>query len=162
MTCILRFWRPAGPKIRIARFENQKVMLELGQEFILSNDYPYDKGTAQIVGIDYPELVTDCRPGDELLLDDGRIILEVVRIEGQNVYTTVTTGGELSNNKGINRRGGGLSAPSLTEKDKADIVLAAEIGVDFVAVSFPRYGRDMEEARRLVREAGSSAGSLPR
>jgi pyruvate kinase len=146
-----------GPKIRIARFENQKVMLELGQEFILSNDYPYDKGTAQIVGIDYPELVTDCRPGDELLLDDGRIILEVVRIEGQNVYTTVTSGGELSNNKGINRRGGGLSAPSLTEKDKADIMLAAEIGVDFVAVSFPRYGRDMEEARRLVQEAGSSA-----
>ncbi len=146
-----------GPKIRIARFENQKIVLEPGQPFILSNDHPYEKGNEKIVGIDYPELVTDCRPGDELLLDDGRIILEVIRIEGQNVHTVVTSGGELSNNKGINRRGGGLSAPSLTEKDKADILLAAEIGVDYVAVSFPRYGRDMEEARRLVRAAGSDA-----
>ncbi|MBO1112626.1 pyruvate kinase [Bordetella petrii] len=146
-----------GPKIRIARFADKQVVLRAGQPFCLSNSHPKDAGDASIVGIDYPELVQDCRPGDELLLDDGRVVLMVDRITGDSVHTTVTVGGPLSNNKGINRRGGGLSAPSLTDKDRADILVAAELNLDYVAVSFPRYGRDIDEARQLVRAAGSEA-----
>lgn len=146
-----------GPKIRIARFADKRVTLTVGQRFTLSNSHPKDAGTASIVGIDYPELARDCAAGDELLLDDGRVVVRITGIEGDAVHTVVTVGGPLSDNKGINRRGGGLSAPSLTDKDRADILLAAEIGVDYVAVSFPRYGRDIDEARQLVRAAGSPA-----
>jgi pyruvate kinase len=146
-----------GPKIRIARFADKQVLLRVGQSFILSKTWSKDQGNASIVGIDYPDLVRDCRPGDELLLDDGRVVLRVERIENSEVHTVVTVGGPLSDNKGINRRGGGLSAPSLTDKDRADIKLVAELGLDYVAVSFPRYGHDIEEARKWVRAAGSQA-----
>lgn len=146
-----------GPKIRIARFREGKVELSEGARFVLSNGYPQDEGTDQVVGIDYPELPQDCRPGDELLLDDGRIVLRVIEVKGEDVHTEVIEGGVLSNNKGINRRGGGLSAPSLTPKDHDDIRLAAELDLDYVAVSFPRYGEDIEQARALVRAAGSRA-----
>ncbi|MFV9474967.1 pyruvate kinase [Advenella sp. RU8] len=146
-----------GPKIRIARFLNNHVMLQTGQPFILSNTHPHHAGTEHIVGIDYPALLTDCQAGDELLLDDGRIVLEITSIEGQEVHTRVLAGGVLSNNKGINRKGGGLSAPSLTSKDKEDIKLAAEIQADYIAVSFPRYGNDIEQARQLAQQAGSHA-----
>ncbi|QII86667.1 pyruvate kinase [Bordetella hinzii] len=146
-----------GPKIRIARFADKQVTLLAGQAFTLSRSYPKDAGNASIVGIDFPELVHDCRPGDELLLDDGHIVLQVDRVEGDEVHTTVVVGGALSNNKGINRRGGGISAPSLTDKDREDIRLAAELALDYVAVSFPRYGHDIDEARALVRAAGSEA-----
>ena len=146
-----------GPKIRIARFAEGKILLPVGATFTLSNSHPKDAGNAQIVGIDYPELVQDCRPGDELLLDDGRVVLRVDSVGVDYVSTTVTVGGPLSNNKGINRRGGGLSAPSLTDKDRADILVAAELQLDYVAVSFPRYGSDIDEARELVRAAGSQA-----
>ncbi|MFT0547780.1 pyruvate kinase [Allopusillimonas ginsengisoli] len=146
-----------GPKIRIARFTAQKVELKEGQPFTLSNQHPSEAGTDKIVGIDYPSLVKDCHPGDELLLDDGRVVLTVDTVEEHAVHTTVTVGGPLSNNKGINRRGGGISAPSLTDKDRDDIRLAAELEVDYVAVSFPRYGSDIQEARKLVQETGSKA-----
>src|SRR5690554_1395777 len=146
-----------GPKIRIARFRDTQVELRKGQTFTLSNTHPGDEGTSEIVGIDYPSLVQDCQPGDELLLDDGRLVLQVDSVEAHAVHTTVIVGGALSNNKGINRRGGGISAPSLTEKDHEDIHLAAELELDYVAVSFPRYGRDIETARELVRRAGSQA-----
>lgn len=146
-----------GPKIRIARFAEKQVTLKAGQPFTLSNDHPGDAGTAEIVGIDYPDLPRDCRPGDELLLDDGRVVLRVDKVVGESVHTTVVVGGPLSNNKGINRRGGGLSAPSLTDKDRADIRLAAELELDYLAVSFPRYGSDIDEARALARAAGSQA-----
>ncbi|MFA5702136.1 MAG: pyruvate kinase [Advenella sp.] len=146
-----------GPKIRIARFINGHVTLQAGQPFVLSNIHPHNAGTAHIVGIDYPALVTDCQPGDELLLDDGRVVLEITGIEGQEVHTRVVTGGSLSNNKGINRKGGGLSAPSLTAKDEEDIKLAADIQADYIAVSFPRYGSDIEHARQLAQQAGSHA-----
>lgn len=146
-----------GPKIRIARFRDTQITLRNGQGFTLSNTHPTDAGDEHIVGIDYPSLVQDCHPGDELLLDDGRVVLQVDSVEDHAVHTTVMVGGHLSNNKGINRRGGGISAPSLTEKDHDDIRLAAELEVDYVAVSFPRYGKDIETARRLVREAGSPA-----
>lgn len=146
-----------GPKIRIARFTNEKVVLHAGQPFTLSRTHPGDAGDETIVGIDYPSLVQDCHPGDELLLDDGRVVLQVDQVEENEVHTIVTVGGPLSNNKGINRRGGGISAPSLTDKDREDIKLAAELEMDFVAVSFPRYGSDIQEARKLVQAAGSKA-----
>ena len=97
------------------------------------------------------------RPDDILVLDDGRIILQVDRIAGNRIHTVVRSGGTLSNNKGINRQGGGLSAKALTDKDLDDIRLAAELEVDYLAVSFPRDAEDIHTARRLLVEAGSSA-----
>ncbi len=109
------------------------------------------------VGIDYKELPGDVKPADVLLLDDGRIQLVVDHVVGPRIYTKVSVAGKLSNNKGINRLGGGLSAPALTDKDKADIALAASIDVDYLAVSFPRTGDDLRLARQLARDAGSEA-----
>lgn len=146
-----------GPKIRIARFRDGRITLKPGQPFTLSNNFDHDGGTDEIVGIDYPSLVDDCHPDDELLLDDGRIVLRVDRNDEYNVYTTVIQGGSLSDHKGINRRGGGISAESLTDKDRTDIKIAAELELDYVAVSFPRYGSEIKQARQLVREAGSQA-----
>lgn len=147
-----------GPKIRIARFkDDKKVQLKDGQKFILDVDFDKTQGNESIVGIDYPALATDSAPGDVYLLDDGRVIVQVEKVEGNAVHTIVTQGGPLSNNKGINKKGGGLSAAALTDKDKKDIKTAAEIGVDYVAVSFPRGPEDMMEARQLLNAAGSSA-----
>lgn len=146
-----------GPKIRIARFAEGKVTLANDQSFILDVDFDKTAGNNERVGIDYPALAEDSKPGDVYLLDDGRVKVRVEKVVGSEVHTTVTQGGVLSNNKGINKLGGGLSAKALTEKDKADIKTAAEIGVDFVAVSFPRSAEDMDEARQLLAEAGSTA-----
>lgn len=107
--------------------------------------------------MDYKELPQDVSPNDILLLDDGRVQLQVTSVEGNKVHTRVTVGGPLSNNKGINKKGGGLSADALTEKDKSDIITAAEIKVDYLAISFPRNGEDMHYARRLARDAGLEA-----
>lgn len=146
-----------GPKIRIARFKDTKIQLEDGQSFILDVDFDKSAGDATRVGIDYPALAADSKPGDIYLLDDGRVKVQVEKVEGNAVHTIVTQGGPLSNNKGINKLGGGLSAKALTEKDKADIKTAAAIGVDYIAVSFPRNAEDMNEARQLLAEAGSTA-----
>ena len=146
-----------GPKIRIGRFEAGSVTLRPDAPFTLSTRHPQNAGTDKIVGIEYPPLVKDCAPGDKLLLDDGRVILRVESVDENAVHTRVEVGGPLSNNKGINRRGGGISAPSLTDKDRQDIRLAAELELDYVAVTFPRAGADIEQARQLVREAGSPA-----
>ncbi len=146
-----------GPKIRIARFTDGKIHLNIGDKFRLSTTHPLDDGNQQVVGIDYPALVTDCRAGDELLLDDGRIVLVIDSIGNGEALCSVTAGGELSNHKGINRRGGGLSATALTEKDHTDIVLASELEMEYVAVSFPRDAKDMDQARKLLRDAGSQA-----
>lgn len=146
-----------GPKIRIARFAEGKIQLRPGDSFRLSTSHPLDQGNQQVVGIDYPALVTDCRAGDELLLDDGRIVLRVDSLTDDEAHCTVTAGGELSNHKGINRRGGGLSADALTDKDRADILVAAELELEYVAVSFPRDAEDMELARSLLKQAGSQA-----
>ena len=110
-----------------------------------------------MVGIDYPDLVKDCGVGDELLLDDGRVVMRVETATATELNCVVTIGGPLSDHKGINRRGGGLTAPALTEKDKADIKLAAEMEVDYLAVSFPRDAADMNYARQLRDEAGGTA-----
>ena len=146
-----------GPKIRVSRFENSAVHLAVGADFILDAELDRDAGNEKQVGIDYKALPDDVSPGDILLLDDGRIQLKVTGVEGRKVHTVVTVGGKLSNNKGINRLGGGLSAEALTEKDKRDIVTAAEIGVDYLAVSFPRSGADLDYARELAVAAGCNA-----
>jgi pyruvate kinase len=144
-----------GPKIRIGKFAAGPVALKAGQHFIL--DATCTLGDATRVGLDYPELVEDVVAGDVLLLDDGRIVFDVERIEGSEIHCRNRHDGELSNNKGINKQGGGLSAPALTPKDMADILTAAALNVDFVAVSFPKSGADMRQARQLLHEAGSDA-----
>ncbi|SDJ85572.1 pyruvate kinase [Microbulbifer yueqingensis] len=146
-----------GPKIRIARFAEGSVCLENDAEFTLDADCPTEGGDAHRVGVDFPSLIEDCQTGNILLLDDGKIRLEVTGTTPTKLFCRVLQGGKLSNNKGINLLGGGLSAPALTEKDYRDIKLAAELDVDFLAVSFPRCAEDLETARRAMQEAGSQA-----
>ncbi|MEL0036379.1 MAG: pyruvate kinase, partial [Gammaproteobacteria bacterium] len=117
-----------GPKIRISRFADGKISLTEGAKFTLDSEYDTEAGTQDIVGIDYKELPQDVETGDTLLLDDGRVQLRVLDVVGQKVHTEVILGSELSNNKGINKLGGGISAAALTEKDYEDIKLAAEVG----------------------------------
>jgi pyruvate kinase len=144
-----------GPKIRVGKFKDGKVQLKAGDPFIL--DAGAEIGDATRVGLDYKELPRDVRAGDVLLLDDGRILLDVVNVKGEEIHTVTRHGGTLSNNKGINRQGGGLTAPALTPKDIDDIRTAAKMKVDFVAVSFPKSGADMYMARELLRAAGGGA-----
>lgn len=146
-----------GPKIRVSKFVDGAIHLNIGDDFILDAEMGKEEGHQQAVGIDYKALPDDVLPNDLLLLDDGRIQLNIVSVEGRKVHTKVTVGGKLSNNKGINRMGGGLSAEALTEKDKRDIVTAAKMGVDYLAVSFPRSGEDLHYARKLAEEAGCKA-----
>ena len=146
-----------GPKIRIERFAGQAVELEEGARFALDASLGPDEGTAASVGVTYKALAGDLKAGDVLLLDDGAIVLGVERIDGPRVECVVQVGGTLSDSKGINRHGGGLSAGALTAKDREDIRSAAELELDFLAVSFPRAATDMEEARRLLHDAGGRA-----
>src|SRR5437867_9834349 len=144
-----------GPKIRIGRFKDGKVTLSPGDAFVLDADL--ELGDRGHVGLDYKELPRDVRPGDVLLLDDGRIVFDVEKVQGNEVHCRVRHGGVLSNNKGINRLGGGLTAPALPPKDAEDIRTAAKIKVDYLAVSFPKSGADMSMARRLLNAAGGEA-----
>ncbi|WP_348550601.1 pyruvate kinase [Acidithiobacillus sp.] len=141
-----------GPKIRIGKFAEGKIQLREGDPFIL--DIHCELGDQTRVGVTYPQLVKDVERGATLLLNDGMIVLWVDQVQGNEIHTRVVQGGELSNNKGINRAGGGLTAPALTDKDRQDIITAAQLEADYLAVSFPRSGADMDEARRLFREAG--------
>ena len=141
-----------GPKIRIGRFEHDRITLNSGDKFVL--DAECKLGDAKRVGLDYKNLPQDVSPGDTLLLDDGRIVLAVIQVKGPRIDCMVEQGGVLSNNKGINRKGGGLTAPALTEKDMQDIKTAAELKADYLAVSFPRSGADIEWARDLMLKAG--------
>jgi pyruvate kinase len=143
-----------GPKIRIDRFVTGKIQLKDGAEFTLDASLGVDAGTERSVGIAYKRLPTDVFAGDVLLLNDGQISLQVLEIDGPRIKTRVLVGGELGNNKGINRQGGGLSAAALTDKDREDIVTAARLKVDYLGVSFPRDAADMDEARGLLRQAG--------
>lgn len=149
-----------GPKIRIDRFANGPIQLEEGAAFTLDTALDPNAGNQQAVGVSYKPLSRDVHPGDVLLLNDGLIVLEVKDVSGSRVVTTVLTGGELSNNKGLNRRGGGLSAGALTEKDREDIRAAAELGLDYLAVSFPKSAGDMVEARDLLRASGGHAKTV--
>jgi len=144
-----------GPKIRVGKFEKNKITLEPGQVFIL--DSACELGNNERVGLDYKELPRDVSPGNVLLLDDGRLVLDVESVQGSAIHTRVRVGGVLSNNKGINRQGGGLSAPALTAKDMEDIKVAAKLEADYVAVSFPKSSADMYMARTLIQAAGSRA-----
>ena len=142
-----------GPKIRVGKFEGGKTILEPGQKFIL--DAASTKlGDNRQVGLDYKELPRDVRPGDTLLLNDGLLKLSVDSVHGEEVHTTVVAGGELSNNKGINKAGGGLTAPALTAKDMDDIKTAMSFQCEYLAVSFPKNATDMEMARQLANVAG--------
>lgn len=146
-----------GPKIRIERFRDGRIELAAGAKFILDAALSADAGSRERVGISYPALPAEVACGDTLLLDDGRIVLEVVNVTGQQIESRVVVGGELSDNKGINRQGGGLSAGALTARDRIDIELAARLRADYLAVSFPRSAADIHEARELLRAAGGEA-----
>lgn len=147
-----------GPKIRVARFKQGSVELQEGQLFILDPKLGDDEGTEGCVSLDYKNLPNDVHPGDTLLLDDGRIVMQVQKIEHNRILCHVIVGGTLSNNKGINRLGGGLSAAALTDKDRSDIKDAVRLDIDFLAVSFPRNAEDIQEARTLLHAAGGHAG----
>jgi pyruvate kinase len=142
-----------GPKIRVGKFAEGKVMLERGAPFVLDAQRT-EPGNIHTVGLDYKELPRDVKPGDRLLLNDGLIVLTVETVQGEAVRTIVTIGGELSNNKGINKEGGGLTAPALTAKDMEDIKTAVSFQCDYLAVSFPKSATDMERARQLANVAG--------
>ena len=149
-----------GPKIRVGKFAEGKVMLEPGEKFILdaSRETP---GDIRGVGLDYKELPRDVKAGDLLLLNDGLIVLSVDAVRGEQVQTTIRLGGELSNNKGINKQGGGLTAPALTAKDMEDIKTAMSFQADYVAVSFPKNATDMEMARQLCNVAAAAYKHKP-
>jgi len=149
-----------GPKIRVGKFAAGKVMLEAGAPFVLDAARTAP-GDAHCAGLDYKALPRDVKPGDTLLLNDGLIMLAVDAVRGDAVHTTVKLGGELSDHKGINKQGGGLSAPALTAKDMQDIKTAMSLRADYVAVSFPKNAADMEMARRLCGEAGAEWGHKP-
>jgi pyruvate kinase len=144
-----------GPKIRVGKFAGGKIDLADGDRFVF--DIDCDLGDQTRVGLDYPDLVNDVKPGDTLLLNDGRMMMTVDRTTSRTIECTVTQGGTLSNRKGINRQGGGLSAPALTAKDMDDIKTAVALQADFVAVSFPKNAADMYMARELMRAAGGRA-----
>lgn len=146
-----------GPKIRIEHFQNGKVQLVEGAEFVLDTNMDSELGDEKCVGVSYKQLPRDVRCGDTLLIDDGRISMLVKNVGEHTVSCEVIAGGELSNNKGLNLQGGGLSASALTEKDISDLKHAVGIGVDFIAVSFPRVANDIIQTRALLKESGSEA-----
>jgi pyruvate kinase len=149
-----------GPKIRVGKFAQGKIMLEPGKKFVLDGART-ELGDDAAVGLDYKDLPRDVKAGDVLLLNDGLIVLTVDSVKGEAVYTTVKLGGELSNNKGINKQGGGLTAPALTAKDMDDIKTAMSFQADYVAVSFPKNATDMEMARQLCNVAGAEYKHKP-
>ena len=145
-----------GPKIRIECFADGPIELQEGTRFTLDADLEEHAGTPEAVSIGYKALPDDVSRGDTLLLDDGRLVLWVEEVEGRRIHCKVVVGGTLSDRKGINRQGGGLSAPTLTEKDRQDIRLAASFEADYLAVSFPRSAADIQEARDLMEAAGGT------
>lgn len=146
-----------GPKIRIERFKNNKVNLREGAPFRIDTQIDADAGDETQVGISYKNLPNDVKPDDVLLIDDGRIVFHVNSVGKHIIECEVITGGELSNNKGINLQGGGLSASTMTEKDIADLKHATEIKVDYIAISFPRDADDVRHARRLMEKCKCKA-----
>jgi len=149
-----------GPKIRIGKFKERRVELLEGEPFILDADMPLDAGTVQGVSVTYKALPQDVDRGATLLLDDGRIVLWVDQVVGNQIHCRVVVGGEVSDSKGINRQGGGLSAKALTDKDRDDIKSAAALDADYLAISFPRSAADVHEARELLRAAGGRGGII--
>ena len=149
-----------GPKIRVGKFADGKVMLQAGAKFLLDATRT-ELGDEDAVGLDYKSLPREVKAGDTLLLNDGLIVIDVVAVRGEQVHTVVKIGGELSNNKGINKMGGGLTAPALTAKDMDDIRTAMGFKADYVAVSFPKNATDMEMARQLCNVAAAEMDHRP-
>ncbi|HEV2613347.1 MAG TPA: pyruvate kinase [Gammaproteobacteria bacterium] len=149
-----------GPKIRVSKFKDGKVELKKDNIFVLDASLDSASGDDKQVGIDYKQLPQDVHPKDILLLDDGRLVFEVQAVDGPKIICRVEVGGILSNNKGINRQGGGLSAKALTDKDKADLITAVKLGADYIAISFPRSANDIHEARDLIKAAKGNAGII--
>ena len=147
-----------GPKIRTGKFRDGSVELTVGASFCLNTECPDGDGDINQVGVTYKKLPEDVKAGNTLVLDDGRVVLQVVAVDGPRIECTVEVGGVLSDNKGINLKGGGLTAEVLTDKDRADIKTAALIQCDYLAVSFPRNANDMIQARKLLEAEGSQAG----
>lgn len=147
-----------GPKIRISSFKTGEIRLSVGDTFTLDAELGKEQGDQHAVGIDYKDLPNDVSAGDVLLLDDGRLTLIVESVKGSKIICAVKVGGELSNHKGINRQGGGLSAASLTEKDIKDLKFLLRENVDYVALSFPRNADDVLRTKALIKaENGTTA-----
>jgi len=149
-----------GPKIRISSFKDGKIQLNEGDSFTLDAEMDADAGDQNAIGISYKTLPNEVKPDNLLVLDDGKIVLKVTGVDGAKIHTVVTQAGPLSNKKGINLKGGGLSANALTEKDKKDILVAAEADADYVALSFPVHADDVRETKKLLAAAGSRAGVI--
>tara|TARA_R110002049_G_scaffold252264_2_gene427344 strand:+ start:80236 stop:81696 length:1461 start_codon:yes stop_codon:yes gene_type:complete len=144
-----------GAKLRIGRFINRKITLKVGEKFNLDADLDLESGTQEVVGFTYKGLINDVSVGDTLLLDDGRVALEIEAIEDKLIKTTVLAGGELSSNKGMNRKGGGLSAACVTEKDIEDITYVNELDLDYIAASFIKSADDIHQVRTLLKQQNS-------
>lgn len=149
-----------GPKIRIAQFKNGSIELKLGAEFILDASLDKQSGTEFSVGLDYPDLTGDVFAGDTLLLDDGRIVLQIKSVEAPKIICEVLVGGILSNNKGLNRKGGGLSAPALTDKDKQQLEAIKDLPIDYIALSFVRDANDILQAQKILNTLGLEASII--
>ena len=149
-----------GPKIRIAKFKNTAIQLKQGATFILDASLDKTAGTEESVGLDYPDLTQDVFPGDTLLLDDGRIVLQIKSVEKPKIICEVIVGGTLSNNKGLNRKGGGLSAPALTDKDKEQLAALKDIPVDYIALSFVRDANDILSTRQILKKLNIKANII--
>ena len=149
-----------GAKIRIGIFKDKKISLNVGDHFCIDTKLAIDDGDQQKVGTTYKGLAGDVGPTDILLVDDGRIVLRVLDVDSGKINCEVVMGGELSSNKGINRQGGGLSAPALTDKDREDIKHAVDFDVDYIAISFPRDAEDILLAKKLFEDAGGNAGII--
>jgi len=149
-----------GPKIRITRFKDSKVILKNGSTFTIDESHPENEGNEEIIGTTYKNLSKEVNSDDLLLLDDGRIELKVEKIVNSQIITKVIHGGLLYSSKGLNRQGGGLSASAISDKDLSDIEVAAKIGVDYLAVSFAREAKDINRARELLRDAGNNGGII--
>lgn len=149
-----------GPKLRIARFRQKSIDLKIGDKFTLDANLDHNSGTQNSVGIDYKNLPQDVTAGDTLLFDDGRIVMVVAEVRASQVDCIVTVGGKLSDHKGFNRKGGGLSAAAITDKDRSDILIAAEYQADYVALSFPRSAQDILDIKAMLAKLGCQAGVI--
>ena len=147
-----------GPKIRIGRFKSGPILLKPGDLFTIDPNWPNNEGNKDGVSVDYERLATDVKVGDFLVLNDGLISVKVCSIEGTKVFTQCVVGGELSSSKGINVRGGGLSASALTEKDLEDLESGCRLGADYIALSFVKDAQDIIRARSLIKKHGGHAG----
>ena len=146
-----------GPKIRIENFKNGKIQLIEGKKFKINTELSSNDGDESQIGISYKKLANDLKVKDKLLIDDGRIVLSVLSINKNIIDCKVVTGGELTNSKGINLQGGGLSAGAVTNKDVEDMKHATKIEVDFIAISFPRDAKDIKKARKMMEKCNCNA-----